>query len=165
MAIKVTLEEKSVVERLEKLPRNVRDALFAALYPEALAIQGDARQRAAAHIRFFGPKDPGSYVASIYGGVSSSKKEAKVLGYVRSSHPLAHLMELGFTIKDMMIGPKAGEIMAFAGDAGQVYTRYVHRHETKVRPYPAIYAAFQDARNRVQQKIENTVREAVAKSA
>lgn len=152
-------DDHRLVEVLDKVGPNAEKLLEQRLAPLATEIASDARSRAQAHIRFLGAKKPGSYVQSIKGGVAH-KKPTRVTGYVRSGHPLAHLMEEGFTISDMMIVPKSGAVMAFTGDAATVFARHVHRHQTVVPAYPAIFPAFEAKRNEIMATIESVARDA-----
>jgi hypothetical protein len=149
----LVIDETHVTQVLDKIGPDVRQALTESLGQIAKSTEADARARAQAHIRFLGVKKPGTYAPSIKGGVAD-KGGSRITGYVRSAHPLAHLLELGFNITDLMIVPgtgkntsaQAGDIMKFAGDAGDVFRAVVHRHATTVPPYPAIYPAFEAAR-------------------
>lgn len=144
--------------RLEAMGPKARQAIVEVLEPRAEAIAADARARALAHFHSLGLK-PGQYLGSIYGGVSA--KETRVTAFVRSSSPLAHLLEWGFTITDLMIFAKADGIMAFDGGAGTVFAKAVHRHATEVQPYPAIYPAFEDAKSDIVADMTESVRRAV----
>jgi len=128
--------------KLAAIGPNVHRLLLEELKPLAAEILDDARSRAIAHFHSVGA-DPGLYLQGFAGGVSD--KGTRVTGYVRNPSPLAHLLEDGFTIKDMMIEVKSGAVMAFEGDVATVFAREVHRHETRVQPYPALQPAF-DAR-------------------
>lgn len=136
----------SLLEVLDRVGPDIQRRLEQRLGTIATEMAADARGRAAAHIRSWGAKNPGSYVTSIKGGLAKKKSPTRATGYVRSGHPLAHLLEYGFTISDIMIQAKAADVMAFAGDAGEVFRKLVHRHATKVPPYPAIGPAFEARR-------------------
>lgn len=137
---------------IDQVLPDVRRALVAKIGAIATEMASEARGNAAAHIRFLGAKNPGSYLASIQSGVSD--KGQRVTGYVRSGHPLAHLLEEGFTISDMMINASAADVMAFDGGAGTVFAKHVHRHETKVQAYPAIYPAFEAHQGEIRSSLE-----------
>lgn len=156
MSIDLKIDTTRITARLEAMGPNVHQALVRALDPLAQSIAGTARDNASAHIRFLG-KNPGKYLSSIYGGVSD--KDKRVTGYVRSGNPLAHLLESGFTISDIVIDP--GDIMTFEGDAGQVFARVVHRHETQVKPYPALTPAFEAHAGEIEGALTGAVKEAV----
>jgi hypothetical protein len=148
MAASFEVDASGAFARLDRIGPGVRQALLDELTPLAAEMADGARYLALAHFHSIGAK-PGLYLASIAGGVSD--KDSKVVGYVRSSNPLAHLLELGFTIKDMIIEAKSGGVMAFdAGGIAEVFTRKVHRPETKVQAYPAIQPAFDAMRGEVE---------------
>ena len=163
----VKYDDRRLFEVLYKVGPNAEKLLEQRLAPLAQQMESDARSRASAHIRFLGSKKPGTYVPSIKGGLAH-KKPTRVTGYVRSGHPLAHLMELGFKISDLMIVPGTGKgttsslgaLMAFAGDAGDVIRAAVHRHQTVVPAYPAIFPAFEAKRNEIMATIESVARDA-----
>lgn len=142
------VDDTRALQYLDRIGPGVEATLDAVLRPLAQEIAADARSRAAAHIRYLGARNPGSYVASITGDISR-KRPTRVTGYVRSGHPLAHLMEKGFKITDMEIYAKNVDKMAFEGSAGMVYRRHIHRHETQVPAYPAILPAFEARRGEI----------------
>ena len=154
-------DDRRLLQVLDGVDPAVAQALKDELWVIAKAMESEARDRAQAHIRFLGAKSPGSYVQSIKGGVST-RRGTRTTGYVRSGHPLAHLMEGGFNITDMMIVPGTGKntlaqigaVMKFAGDAGDVFLKAVHRHATKVPPYPAIYPAFDSLKGDIHAAFE-----------
>ena len=166
-AFTVEVSDHDIVAHFDAIGPNAQQALRKALTPLAGEIASDARGLAEAHIHSLGKKAPGSYLTSIYGGVS--EQDGSVLGFVRSSHPLAHLLELGFTISDWEIVPGTGRgttsyigaIMAFGGDAATVFRQHVHRHQMQVRPYPAITPAFEARSGEVLDAIEGAVKGAV----
>ena len=132
---------------LDAVEPDVRQRLEQSLGQLGKRIGDDAKSRAQAHIRFLGVKKPGSYVESIYGGLAKPKTRTRVTGFVRSGHPLAHLMEEGFTISDILIAARSGGgVMEFWGSLGLTYRQYIHRHETQVQAYPAINPAFEARR-------------------
>jgi hypothetical protein len=155
------VDDRRLLQVLDGVEPAVAQALKDELFVIAKAMQAQARERAQAHIRFLGARKPGSYVQSIKGDVST-KRPNRVTGYLRSGHPLAHLMEDGFNITDMTIVPgtgknttaRIGAIMKFAGDAGEVFVKAVHRHATKVPPYPAIYPTFEAMQNDIRAAFE-----------
>ena len=153
------VDDKRALAHLDKIGPDVRQALETALRPLAAEISADARSRAAAHIRYLGAKKPGSYLASITSGVAK-KRPQYISAYVRSGHPLAHLMEKGFKITDMEIYAKNVDKMAFEGPAGMVYRRHIHRHETVVPPYPAILPAFAARRGEILSTLERVAHDA-----
>jgi hypothetical protein len=154
----LVVDEKRLTQVLDGMAPAVRERLIETLEPIAAEIQADAKARAEEHIRYLGSKNPGSYVESIQHGVAA-KRERKVTGYVRSGHPLAHLLEDGFTIKDMMIQSADGGVMAFQDELGMHFARDVHRHETKVKAYPAIRPAFEARRDDILAALEAVARE------
>ena len=150
---------------LDSVGPNVKARLEESLGRLGKEMASDARSRAQAHIRFIGAKKPGSYVASITGGLAKPKSKTRTTGYVRSGHPLAHLMEDGFNITDILIAAKnAGEVMAFWGSAGLMFREYVHRHATHVQAYPAIHPAFEARRADVMAAIDQAGRDAATEA-
>jgi hypothetical protein len=134
-----TIDASGAYAHLEAVGPKARQALKDALTPIAPAMQSDARDIALAHIHSVGKK-PGQYLASIRGGVTD--KGYAIVGWLRTPSPLGHLLELGFTISDLMIEAKAGGVMAFEAGGVSKFVRFVHRHATAVKPYPAIGPAF-----------------------
>ena len=141
---------------LDSVGPNVKKVLEDEMKFIGMSIAAEARDFAEAHIHSIGrSKDgkfpPGSYVQSIKGGLAKPKSPTRTTGYTRSGHPLAHLMELGFNITDMIIRPGTtkrtlshlGALMAFDGGAEELVKRLVHRHATRVPPHPAIKPAYQ----------------------
>lgn len=151
------VDAQAAFARFDAIGPGVRHALLDELTPLAAEITDDARARALAHFHSIGKK-PGQYLASIHGGVAD--KGSRVVGWVRSSDPLAHLLELGFTISDMTIGAKGGGLMTFDTDSGVRSAFKVHRHETKVEPYPAIEPAFAARRGDVMAAMERVKQKA-----
>lgn len=147
MTFNLIVDDKRVSVLLDQIGPGVRESMKADFAPIVQAMESDARARAAAHIHSLG-KNPGKYAASIKGGVSV-KNPNRVTGYLRSGSPLAHLMELGFTIKDMIITAVGGSAMKFEGEAGVMFAHAVHRHQTTVKPYPAIFPAFEAQRGAI----------------
>lgn len=152
--INLTIDESRLVARFDKIGPDVHQALVAALNRLAGQIAANARGLAAAHIRYLGKK-PGQYLASIYGGVSENT--GSVVGFVRSGNPLAHLLEGGATIPAHDIFAKAGDALAFYGDAGTVFAKVVHSPGAIVPPYPAIEPAFTSARDEIERTVKDTV--------
>jgi hypothetical protein len=146
---RLEVTDNRLLQLLDGVAPGVQDKLRERLAAIGAEVAADANMRTAAHIRSWGAKDPGTLATSFRGGLAKAKSESRVTGYARSSHPLAHLMEYGFTIKDMMITASAATVMAFAGDAGEVFRRVIHRHATKVPAYPALRPAFDDRRGEV----------------
>jgi hypothetical protein len=148
-----SIDDETVFARFDHMGPRVREMLVEALTPIADAMLADARGRAEAHIHSTGAK-PGLYLDSIQGGVAD--KPGEVVGWVRSANPLAHLLEYGFTISDMTIEASAGAVMKFEmPGAGELYRREVHRHEIRVRPYPAIRPALDDFAAAIEAAFEN----------
>jgi hypothetical protein len=115
--------------------------------------------RALAHIHTSGKK-PGLYLASIYGGVAD--KAHRVSGYVRSSSPLAHLLEYGVAdtgAHDIL--PKAAQALRFMGDAGAVFARLIHHPGATIPAYPAFGPALEARKD----EVERTLTQAVADAA
>lgn len=153
------ISDAHITRVLDAVAPSLRAKLIDALTPIADEIAADAKAAAAAHIRFLGAKNPGSYVESIKAGVSIRDAQ-RVIGYVRSGHHLAHLLEDGFTIKEMMIAAGDGGIMAFEGELGMQFARQVHRPETKVPAYPAINPAFEARRGEILATMDRVASEA-----
>jgi hypothetical protein len=159
--IEFTIDDARLTARLDKIAPDVRAALKAALAPAAESLAGEARALAAAHIRYLGKK-PGQYLASIYGGLFD--KGDRIGGFVRSGDPLAHLLEDGASLPARDIFPSAARVLAFDGDAGQVFARVVHFPGATVPPYPAIAPAFESAEGALRDLIERTVRQAAGEA-
>lgn len=153
-SLNVRVEDDRAMARLENVAPNARKALAENLRDIADAIADDARARAQSHIRYFGAKAPGSYVASIEAGVA--EKDRAIVGYVRSGHPLAHLMEYGASAHDIL--PVAAKVLAFQGSAGTVFARHVH--SPGMRAYPAILPAFDAARDDIEGELQAAVSQA-----
>lgn len=153
----LVLRDDRIVAQIDRMGPDVKAALEDALRPLAASMAADAQARARAHIRFNGKK-PGQYLASIVGGVSV--KDARVLGYVRSGDPLAHIMEGGAQTPAHDILPSAADVLAFDGDAGAVFARVVHHPGAIIPPYPAIAPAFAARADEVRATIEKAVRTA-----
>ena len=158
--ISFSIDETHAVARLEAIGPDARAALKSAVGPLVAEILGDARSRAEAHIRFLGGK-PGAYLASIGGGVSE-KNSTRVIGYVRSGSPIAHLLEFGAHTPPHDILPKVANILAFQGDAGMVFAHAVHSPGATIPAYPAITPAFAARANDVVEAMENAVRQGAA---
>jgi len=138
VSVEFEVDDKSAFARLEGVPQRVRERFAELLKPIEAAMLADARERALAHFHSVGKK-PGLYLGAFAGGVS--EKPSGVVGWVRNANPLAHLLEYGFTISDLMIA--ASGVMAFEAEGvGELYRREVHRHATPVQAYPAIGPAF-----------------------
>ena len=59
-------------------------------------------------------------------------------------------------------GPSAAQVLAFAGDAGEVFAKIVHFPGATMPPYPAIEPAFAAAEGELRGLIERTVKQAAA---
>ena len=158
-SLNVRVDDDRAMARLENVAPKARESLASSLRDLADEIAADARSRAQSHIRFLGVKAPGSYVQSIQGGVS--EKDKQIVGYVRSGHPLAHLMELGFQITDLMILAKPGGVLADA-ETDTIFGRFVHRRATKVQPYPAILPAFEAAHGDIETALQSALNQAAS---
>ena len=152
--------DTQIAAQLEKLGAGLRQALEEKLKPLAAHIASDAQDRAAAHIRFLGAK-PGAYVASIKGGVAS--KDARVVGWVRSAHPLAHILEYGAHTPPHEIKASVAKMLHFTGSAGEVFARIVHNPGADIPAYPAITPAFAAAADDVRAAINAAVKEKARK--
>jgi len=146
--------------QLETLGPDVRAALEEKLKPIASRMTSDAQARAQAHIRFLGAK-PGAYVASIKGGVAS--KESRVVGWVRSGHPLAHIMEDGAQTPPHEIAASIAKMLHFEGSAGEVFAKLVHHPGASIPAYPAIYPAFAALADEARTAIEAAVKQKAAR--
>ena len=149
-----------IAAQLERLGPDLRQALEEKLKPLASRIASDARSSAEAHIRFLGAK-PGTYLASIKGGVAS--KESRVVGYVRSGHPLAHLLEYGAKTPPHEIKASVAKMLHFTGSAGEVFARIVNHPGADIPAYPAITPAFAAAAEEARATIEETVKKKARK--
>jgi hypothetical protein len=146
------IDASAAFVRLDEIGPRVHDLLVGEMRTLADAMQEDARSRAIAHFHSVGKK-PGLYLDSIRGGVSD--KKTRVSGYVRSANPLAHLLENGFTISDLLIEAAKGGVMAFEVETvGTLYASTVHRHSTEVKAYPAIHPAFDAAKPAIEAALQ-----------
>ena len=153
MEIEVEVSAQTAFAKLEGVSARVRDRFTENLKPIEEAMLTDARTAALAHFHSVGKK-PGLYLGAFEGGVHEDDK--RVVGWVRNANPLAHLLEYGFTISDLMI--EAGGIMKFeAAGVGELYRRAVHRHATAVQAYPAIKPAFDAHKGEIQEAAERAV--------
>lgn len=157
MKIEINIDASHAMAKLDGIGPNVHDALVKALAPLAQEVAAAARDFAVAHIRFEGKK-PGAYLASIYGGVAD--KPGLVAGFVRSGHPLAHLLEEGANIPPHEIYPSAADVLAFEGSAGDMFAAHVNSPGAVVPAYPAIAPAFDAARGEIESTLEGTIRKA-----
>lgn len=141
MSIEFEVKSRSAFAAIEGAPKKVVDAFAERLRPIEESMLADARSRALGHFHSVGAK-PGLYLAGFGGGVKT--RPSGVVAWMGNSNSLSHLFEYGFTISDMKIVAKdVNGLMKFAGDTGDVYRHAVHRHETKVQPYPNILPAFE----------------------
>lgn len=148
------VSDDQIAVQLSRIGPDVRAALERALAPIAQGMAADAKANAEAHIRFLGVK-PGAYVASIFGGVSS--KAERVVGYVRSGSPLAHLLEYGAQTPAHVIESSVAEAMAFEGGAGRVFARVVHHPGATIPAYPAIGPAFDARKGEIERALETAL--------
>ncbi|MFT4098624.1 MAG: HK97 gp10 family phage protein [Rhodoblastus sp.] len=161
MPFEIVVNDRMQTAQLDRLGPDVRTALERKLRPIAEAMAGDARSRAEAHIRFLGVK-PGAYVASIKGGVAS--KDRRVVGYVRSGSPLAHLLEYGAQTPPHVIEASVKEAMAFAGPAGRIFAAKVNHPGAAIPAYPAIGPAFAARRDEIRGAIESALDDTVKRT-
>jgi hypothetical protein len=148
-------------DALGKIGPNARAALTKALDPVKASLTHDVRATALGHIHTFNAKSAtvGGYLASIYGGVS--EKDTRISVYVRSGHPLAHLLEYGASTPAHDILPKAAKILAFlygklGGDAER-FARKVHHPGAVIPPYPAFGPVFAARQAEVERVLTDTV--------
>ena len=154
MQVKIDVADRRIVARLEAIGPTVREALKQALLPIVDAMESDAKSRATAHIHTMGT-DPGKYLDSIYAGLNM-KHETRVIGWLRSGSPLAHLLEFGAQTPAHDILASIGSILANE-TAGEVWGRLVHSPGAIIPAYPAIFPALEAQR----ETIETTLKEAV----
>ena len=157
--MKISVTTAVHVKGFDSFPEKLRQRLKSSLKAEALAIASDARARAAAHIHLYGKK-PGAYLGSIYGGATADAK--KVMGWVRSGSPLAHLMEGGANRPAHEEYPKAGDVLAFYPDAAAVFARHVSIPANRMSPFPAIVPAFEAAKGDIDGAMRDALAQAVA---
>ena len=155
MPLTFEVDPQTAFATIEGAPQKVIDRFAEALRPIEQAMVDDARARAVAHFHSVGAK-PGLYLAGFSGGVT--EKHGSIIGWVGNSNPLAHLLEKGFTISDLMIYARNAEVMKFAvAGVGDLYRKAVHRHATQVRPYPAILPAFQAKEGEIMDAAQRAV--------
>lgn len=145
----------SAINGLSAIPEGIQKSLTENLRTLAREIAADARSIAAAHIRFIGATNPGSYLASIYGGVKTQPH--RVSGYIRSGSPLAHLMESGASRSAHEELATAGGVLSWLDDAGTAFARRVMIPANKMPAYPAITPAFESARSKVREAISTAI--------
>ena len=146
MAATFSVDASRAFVRLDAIGPTMHRLLVDELTPIAADMLAEAKSNAVNHFHSVGAK-PGAYLAAFSGGVSD--KGTRVTGYLRNASPLAHLLEDGFTIKDMIIEAKSG-VMAFdVGGIAKAFARSVHRHATAVSAYPAIRPAFEAKRSQI----------------
>jgi hypothetical protein len=139
MDVKVEMTPATAYVKLEGVAPKVVEQFAKNLEVVEEAMLADAKSIALDHFHSVGKK-PGLYLAAFQGGVKT--QASSVTGYVRNANNLAHLLEYGFTISDLMI--ESAGVMKFAlGGVGDLYRRAVHRHATVVQAYPAITPAFE----------------------
>jgi hypothetical protein len=154
MAIEFVVDDSHAFAKFEGAGGRLKERLVEALRPIEQAILDDAMQRAVAHFHTVGAK-PGLYLAAFSGGVKETDRG--VVAWVRNPNPLAHLLEYGFTISDLLI--EANGVMAFdMQGVGTLYRSEVHRHETKVQAYPAIRPALADHVDEIRGALERAAR-------
>lgn len=154
MPITFKVDDSNAFVSLDGASDRVMDRFAELLRPIEEAMLDDARARAIGHFHSVGKK-PGLYLAAFAGGVS--RKPSGVVGWVRNSNNLAHLLEYGFTISDLMI--EASSVMRFdLAGVGELYRREVHRHATPVQAYPAIVPAFEARAGDVQAAAEQAAK-------
>ena len=156
--IKVDVDESHVNAHFDQIGPDVKQALLTLSAEIAREIEDAARGFAIAHFHSVGAK-PGLYLAGFKSGTYD--KQSRVGGWVNNANPLAHLLEYGFTISEMTI--TAANLMAFEGDAGTVFAKYVHRPETEVPAYPALHPAFDEAKAAIGPRLAAAGREAARK--
>ena len=161
MPISLTVDDKNVIAKLEKATDVVKDALERGLKPVAVETAHNVRANLLAHIRFEGTawkrkgwKPPGSLVASVYG--NSFRGKSLVGGFVRSAHPLAHLIEHGYTYKDQIILPVIADVLAFYWPkiGKMAILNFVHRKTMQVQAYDDFSRAFDSAKPKIVGAIE-----------
>jgi hypothetical protein len=137
MPISFEVNDASAFAALDGADDRVMDRFAELLRPVEQAMLDDARSRAIAHFHSVGKK-PGLYLGAFAAGVS--RKDSGVVGWLRNANNLAHLLEYGFTISDLVIEASGAMRFDVAG-VGELYRREVHRHATPVQAYPAIHPA------------------------
>jgi hypothetical protein len=156
MEISFEVDDSGAFANLEGASDRVMERFAEELRPVEQAMLADARARAVAHFHSVGAK-PGLYLGAFSGGVK--KTPSGVVGWIRNDNQLAHLLEFGFTISDILIAVKhVGDVMAFEGDVGTLYREYVHRHSTGVQAYPAIHPAFEARKAEIEAAAERAAR-------
>ena len=153
-----TVDADGAFARFDAIGPRARQALKDTLAPIAAELQSEAREIAIAHFHSIGKK-PGLYLESLRAGVSD--KGPSIVGWLRSGNALAHLLELGFTISDLIIPANSGGVMAFEEGGVRKFAKSIHRHETKVDPYPAIGPAFEAHRGEILAALERVKQTAV----
>jgi hypothetical protein len=156
MSLKVTVEGERAFAILDTFSPQVRTAFASKLRTIEETILTAARSSAAAHLRYVGKKSPGSYLAAFWGDVRENGPN--VIGFVRNGHPLSHLMEDGANAHEIL--PKAADVLAFEGSAGMVFSKHVH--SPGMKPFPALFPAFDAHKHEIAEAAEEAVADAVA---
>ena len=148
MPISIDIQASSLFAKLEGMSGKVRERFAASMKRTEESILSQARSNAVAHFHSVGNK-PGVYLSAFSGGVKETP--GSITGWVRNGARLAHLMENGFTISDLMIQADSGAMAFFeANSAAEPYRRNVHRHATDVQAFPAIGPAFEAHRAEIE---------------
>ena len=155
MSLTVNVDSSSAFAKLDSLTGEVRERFAASIKQIEETILAEARINAVGHFHSFGKK-PGRYLEAFRGGVKQT--DSAVIGWVGNPSPLAHLLENGFTISDLMIS--ANSVMKFElVGVAELYRRQIHRHATPVQAYPALRPAFDAHKG----EVETAARRAVEK--
>jgi hypothetical protein len=158
--IRVTVTDNAT-DRLGHIGPDARQALLSVLRPLTQEMYADVLERAGDHIHTVGTK-PGAYLASIYMG--QYDKGDRIGGFVRSGHPLAHLLESGAHPPPHEIDAKTAMALAFPGDAGTIFRRSVQHPGATIPPYPAFGPAMEAHRTEITDALADAVRNAARKA-
>jgi hypothetical protein len=151
--ITVTVEDRAT-DRLGKIGPTTHEALDRALRSLTPELHADVVGRAAAHIHTVGKK-PGAYLASIAMGYYD--KGQRMGGFVRSGHPLAHLLEGGAKPPAHAIAASAASVLAFQGSAGMVFRQAVQHPGATIPPYPAFGPAIDAHRTEIEARLKEAL--------
>lgn len=145
----ITVKNDTVLVRLDRISKNVHDALLPAITNDASTILARARSLASGDVL---KEKTGEYVRSIKSKVYDSGK--RLYAKVYSRDPRVGLFEFGGSTPARIIMPNVAQAMAFMGSAGSVFAAVVHRPIVQYPARPVITRAFEEAKLRVEEDIQ-----------
>jgi hypothetical protein len=149
----------SVKRQLQTLTPEIREALEIVIRKDTGSILDRARALASGGVM---QERTGKYVRSMKSQVRSDSRG--VYGKVYSDDPRSSLFEWGGSTPARDILPNAAQVMRFAGSAGEVFAKIVHRPVVNYPARPTINAAFDEAKAPFETIIHDTVADVVRTS-